>query len=665
VRRNWKERWFALRGNILKYYDRPLSKGKVMELGEIPLHKGSVAIDSSTKKDMMFTIQAVMADGEKKNFLVKARTEQEMREWIEAIGQGGKVAPPPNASGAGESGYHSGADEDDDDECSSSSGSFAAASSAADGGGGGHVGDGDDDSAAAGAMDEPPASARGEGGDLYRLKFNYFGALSHRNMLLEPKLANVHFAYPSGGIVYAHDFVLEVRSPTLARLVGQYRKKRKLVTVVDMRAEKTKIGPATLGLVLSYLYGDALPTSIDVVDAVRLLKAAEQFKLTRLIAIAKNLLLQQIGVANAYAILKEAHTVPVEWAKRFALDFVHQNIKTLIKQKEEGKKLGIDLFQEVVTLTTEDYDEAAPGRAEFAPAEVPPTTYVADFKTLYDATQEGSTGDSVVKSSLQAVGFHRAVLSAHSKGFAELFNVDNRPGEDVTSVLGAKSLSPDAFRALLKFVYYGDDNVPTTVACEIANFAERLYMHDFQTLCERTLDDSMSTSNVVTVLQTTYVRANRGRKEMAALRDKALSFIVDNVADVDLSALRKGATNDDALEIAADLIDRWQQSARNAKSKRIEERRRTLDAQSAAPVARAATSSSSSSADDDAIGALAAMANETAAARAYSQPLPPAPSSGKAKRRPVPPPVVSLPQAVVPPPSAATLPPPLSPTTPN
>jgi BTB/POZ domain len=151
-----------------------------------------------------------------------------------------------------------------------------------------------------------------------------------------------------------------------------------------------------------------------------------------------------------------------------------------------------------------------------------------------------------VKLYFEQIRFHKAILSAHCKGFADLLhsNADNSSsssssssvtlGEDLTQLLGVGSISADAFRAMLKFVYYGDTSTLTPrLACEVAPLANRLLMHDLAKLCHQGMDHVDST-NVLTVLQMSHESPD---KDMQALKQKALEYVYEHVLDIDLAPL--------------------------------------------------------------------------------------------------------------------------------
>lgn len=592
VRRNWKERWFVLQGTKLKYYEKPLQPGKERPLlGEIPLHKGSVAIDSSTQKDFMFTIQAAMVDGEKKNYLVKARTETDMREWIDAIGIAGKeglstvattssqksrsatdgaqsATPSSSSASSGSSSSGplvSGASQSSAFHSSSSSSSLAGNSTTTTTNNNNNTDEPspyDEDQ----TVVEPEffaslssTSTSAAGADLYRLKFQYDGLLSHLNMLFETKLYNVHFIWSGiSSLVGAHDYILQQRCPALYSLVAAQKKKRRPLTVVDLKSVQPPLLPSTLGHLLIYVYSDEISSiNLQAADLVRLLQAAEVYELQRLALLCKQLLVSErfLNLEGTYMLLKEAHDLSVGWAKELALDFVHAHIKEFVKNKAESKKLGLDLFHEVVALTTDQYVPR-----QF-PVDTPPEGSIkADFKQLYERTLSGDSGDTTVKLQMQTIRFHRALLSAHAKGFAEIFLNDKQAlTDDVTAQLNLKNIAPESLRALLKFVYYGDENVATTHACDIQSFADRMFMHDFKNACDVAINSSLSHTNVMTVLGMTYLDQNKDSKQMLMLRAKAVDFLVDHIDTIDINQIN-------SLPMSLDILKGWQKRVRADRS---------------------------------------------------------------------------------------------------
>mmetsp|Transcript_7344 Transcript_7344/g.11174 ORF Transcript_7344/g.11174 Transcript_7344/m.11174 type:complete len:568 (+) Transcript_7344:296-1999(+) len=474
----------------------------------------------------MFTIQAMLADGEKKNFLVKARTEQDMREWIEAIGFSSKSSA---ASGR----------IDVEHQAAVPSADGGAASSS----------DATDDRARQSTV------AYGNGKDLYRLKFNYFGQLSHRNMLHEPKLANVHLRCADGQIVHAHDFVFETRCVSLAELVNKFKKKKRTITTIDLEKIDKFFTSEAVRNFLEFVYGDIIPQDLRGEQVIRVLHIASHFKAYRCELLAKHLILRLLEQASAFTMLKEADDLQNDWCKKHIMSFVHQHSKVLLKQKEESRKLGMDLLQEVIAMTTGE-----PEPVDDKLKDVPPGTLKSDFSRLFARIENGEA-ESFVKIGSAVIYFHRAILSSHAKGFFELFCGERNIPADCTKDLGVKELQPEAFRALLKFVYYGDANVPATLAADIGRFAEKMFMHDFANLCNTTLDTNLDTNNAITVLHVTQLEANKGKKEMQILRQKALDFIVANVAKINLAQLREVTNN---FEMAFQILSAWQQSARNS-----------------------------------------------------------------------------------------------------
>ena len=100
-------------------------------------------------------------------------------------------------------------------------------------------------------------------------------------------------------------------------------------------------------------------------------------------------------------------------------------------------------------------------------------------------------------------------------------------------------MSADAFRAMLRFVYYGDANIPPLAACELIAFCRMFGMGDLHRLCESIIKANVNGATVVDVLGVTYLKHMSEREEAQALRKSAMAYLINNLTSVDLSSLRK------------------------------------------------------------------------------------------------------------------------------
>jgi BTB/POZ domain len=123
--------------------------------------------------------------------------------------------------------------------------------------------------------------------------------------------------------------------------------------------------------------------------------------------------------------------------------------------------------------------------------------------------------------------FHRAVMCAHTKPFAS--SISNAKDDDMTDVLGVTGMEPDAFRSVLKFVYYGDEDITPLLACDCAPFAKRFEAFELQRITESVIAHNISANNVLPILKVAYLQENMDRPEMASLRAHCLMFLTQHV----------------------------------------------------------------------------------------------------------------------------------------
>eukprot|EP01125_Pyxidicula_operculata_P013345 TRINITY_DN441_c0_g1_i2.p1 TRINITY_DN441_c0_g1~~TRINITY_DN441_c0_g1_i2.p1 ORF type:complete len:528 (+),score=93.94 TRINITY_DN441_c0_g1_i2:36-1619(+) len=79
VVKNWKLRWFILKGDRLWYF---IKKGDNNPRGEIPLINSEMKVDNTLNRQYCFELYAPVI---KKIFYIQATTQGEMEEWMDAI----------------------------------------------------------------------------------------------------------------------------------------------------------------------------------------------------------------------------------------------------------------------------------------------------------------------------------------------------------------------------------------------------------------------------------------------------------------------------------------------------------------------------------------------------------------------------------------------------
>ena len=214
------------------------------------------------------------------------------------------------------------------------------------------------------------------------------------------------------------------------------------------------ITPETFNYVLQYLYADNLQfETIDARAALDLCNAARALEIPRLIRLCHDHIQSSISLDNIHGLLKVAHDTNEERVKFFCIRFASQNRKEFIGNKEAVAQIGVDLFQDVMAalLAWEDEEEKT--------EPVPASTLVNDFKKLYtDVDVQAIEGDSKISFKGSEIQFHKSFFACHSKSLNASFQPVVVGEENVTDVLKLKGVlsSCDAFRAVMRYLYYGD-----------------------------------------------------------------------------------------------------------------------------------------------------------------------------------------------------------------
>lgn len=246
------------------------------------------------------------------------------------------------------------------------------------------------------------------------------------------------------------------------------------------------MAPETLWLLFEFVYNGAVKFSNLTPEAViYLYVAAKQYRLERLAYLCEFYLRELINLDNVFHVLKLSNDLKEKSVKDYAVAFALRNFTSFISNKAGIAICGLDIFQEVVS---KNQDVSAQQEVPLGPA--PPNHYIEQMKQMHD---EMIFSDGVAKVGNDCIKFHRAVLAAHSDAMANyLLKNSNEevPFEGVT---------PAAFRAMLRYVYFGATDIPT----ELVNFCKAFGMQELQNLAEGTIKHNITAESVLDTLATT------------------------------------------------------------------------------------------------------------------------------------------------------------------
>jgi hypothetical protein len=447
-----------------------------------------------------------------------------------------------------------------------------------------------------------------------------------QNLLGEPKFGDVAFQFDKK-MVTAHSSILCVRCRVLYQMYEKAQPKKKkdrkgtTNLTINQPHPDYPITSDTFELVLRYLYADDIQfETLDGRQTLDLCIAAREFDLSRLIRLCHDHLRLAISLGNVHSLLKVSHDTKEERVRAFCVAFASKNRKEFIGNKAAVGEIGVELFQDVMaSLMVDDEDDLADK------AEVPPRTIVSDFKKLYTDVDMGAfAGDAIVNMKGYDIPFHKSFFAALSKSLAQSFQPCAAGDENVTDIMKVKPAlsSAESFRAVLKYVYYGDiSGLSVLIACEVQEFAKSHGMSELQNICEHIMAVTITCESVMSIMRVVFNPGNLKRPELANTRKNSLTFFRENLTNIGLSV---GDLLANGPIVMAEIILAWQiaERAENEgvavddyiKKKGIDERRYSeINLAAAANTEEKEETGAPSSASDGGSGASPAASSPPAA----------------------------------------------------
>jgi len=341
----------------------------------------------------------------------------------------------------------------------------------------------------------------------------------------------------------AHRGIVAVRCPEICPLPDLTDKKKKIKdkTTVTIKSIQSS---AIFMKVLEYLYSGSVEfTTMSPESIMELNKAAKVFSLKRLSFLCEDYFQQKICIKNVYEVLVVAHKLNEPTVKSFCKFFAIEHFNEFVMNAEGLHVLGIDLFQEVVTayLTA----QASGSLSKVSLGEAPPDTLLRDYERLYKMMPYADC-KFIVEG--EEVLCHKGILGSHSEKFKLLCKDVPSSGAPLSGI----SLS--GFKSMLKYLYYGDDNIEPLPACELVAFTRAYDLKDLLSLCENKIRNSIAKETVIEILEVAYQPEMTQKQDLVAeLKSKTFPFVAENFKEIDLSPLRT-RMNQKTVMIAADLI---------------------------------------------------------------------------------------------------------------
>ena len=255
-------------------------------------------------------------------------------------------------------------------------------------------------------------------------------------------------------------------------------------------------------------------------EILHLTVAARYFKLGRLCYLCERWLREHLTIESVFHLLKAANEINEARIKGFCIQFALQNYNAFISNKDGIYILGIELFQEVVAAF-----QTNPAPPEELRLSDNPDTLIHDFKNLFDNMYFAV--DSIVLGG-ETIKFHKSILAAHSDSLVTALMKDE----------SAIRISPQAFKSMLRFSYYGEDDIEPLPACELVDFCRRYKLSSLLRICEDKIRTSIAVNTVLPILSVAYLPSEGKQDLVEELKNKSIPFILQNLPKIDLSLIK-------------------------------------------------------------------------------------------------------------------------------
>lgn len=366
--------------------------------------------------------------------------------------------------------------------------------------------------------------------------------LSFKKLLLDDTFADLVIKIGNESI-QAHAGIVCCRCENILGFPVEDKKKA-TKKKLEVKINPTNVANvAIMSKILEFLYTGMVEfPKLSDKEILHLVGAARFFNLDRLSYLCERWLREHMTIESVFHLLKAAQDLKETRIKGFCISFALGHYNEFISNKDGIYILGIDLFQEVV----EAFQSNPPPPQEINPDSAP-DTLLADFKTLYEKMPYSDITFNVRDTSIKC---HRAILAAHSDAFVStLFKDDS----------GLRT-SPEAFNNMLKFTYFGEDQVNPLPACELVDFCRRYKLPSLLRICEDKIRTSVDMDTVLPILSIAYMPADGKQDLIDELKSKCFPFILQNLSKVNL-ALIKASNPLMIVDLLLEIQTAWKSGA--------------------------------------------------------------------------------------------------------
>eukprot|EP01128_Nolandella_sp_AFSM9_P011921 TRINITY_DN880_c3_g1_i1.p1 TRINITY_DN880_c3_g1~~TRINITY_DN880_c3_g1_i1.p1 ORF type:complete len:529 (-),score=196.62 TRINITY_DN880_c3_g1_i1:166-1704(-) len=340
----------------------------------------------------------------------------------------------------------------------------------------------------------------------------------------------------------AHYYILKMRLPQLleegpganskkAKKGKNNAKDRKVVIKLN---KSEMITPNALEKVLIWAYSGVIDeTDFTPFKAIEVMRACSVYNITRLMQMNEKFLQDNLTMKNIFSLLKFADSLNVQEAKDICIEFALLNGDFFTSTNAEN--LGFKLYQEVTSLLLKFHQNPEKQQQTIITV-TEPDTIVADFSNLFESAS--TTGDISFLIQQEEVKAHKPLLSILSRKLAALVGNEELTGP-IKLDTKYQRVSPAAFKSLLKFEYYGEDNIDMLHACELMSFVKDYKLTSLYKVLENVVGgQEVSAETVLSVLDVAYhPLMDENPTLQNSLKEEGLNFTTSHVDKINFDPL--------------------------------------------------------------------------------------------------------------------------------
>eukprot|EP01092_Planopodium_desertum_P002021 TRINITY_DN1322_c2_g1_i2.p1 TRINITY_DN1322_c2_g1~~TRINITY_DN1322_c2_g1_i2.p1 ORF type:complete len:219 (+),score=25.32 TRINITY_DN1322_c2_g1_i2:34-657(+) len=195
-----------------------------------------------------------------------------------------------------------------------------------------------------------------------------------------------------------------------------------------------------------------------------------------------------LDMKTVFHMLKMASDVKQARIRDICLEYAFKNYSEFIGNKAGTKVLGLDLFQEVISMYNSNQHVKAP------PTDEPPSTLKDDFKAIFSDMKEF---DLVIQVGADPIRCHKAIVGGFSPVLAKSVAAAKENSKKQPTIELPELKVPDAGKAFLQFVYYGDTAIHPLAACDLVSFNLFHKLNTVQTVVEHIIKTSVEKETVL------------------------------------------------------------------------------------------------------------------------------------------------------------------------